>query len=162
AGSSGIYDARRLVSRGDIIVVTINYRLGALGFLAHPSLGPPGEVGNYGLADQQAALRWVRDNIDDFGGDPGKVTVAGESAGGMSVCDHLVAPGSQGLFDAAIIQSGPCQAQAALPVAQSRSIGYAAGVGCPDQAAAAECLRALPVNELRTPVWFYGIGDDKL
>ena len=162
AGSSGIYDSRRLVSRGDIIVVTVNYRLGALGFLAHPSLGPPGEVGNYGLADQQAALRWVRDNIADFGGDPGRVTVAGESAGGMSVCDHLVAPGSQGLFAAAIIQSGPCQAQVALPEAQARSISYAADVGCPDQATAAECLRGLPVNRLRTPVWFYGIGDDQL
>lgn len=162
AGSSGIYDARRLVSRGDIVVVTVNYRLGALGFLAHPSLGPPGEVGNYGLADQQAALRWVRDNIADFGGDPGKVTVAGESAGGMSVCDHLVAPGSQGLFDAAIIQSGPCQAQVALPLAQTRSVEYAASVGCADPATAAECLRALPVNDMRTPVWFYGIGDDQL
>lgn len=162
AGSSGIYDARRLVSRGDIIVVTVNYRLGALGFLAHPSLGPPGEVGNYGLADQQAALRWVRANIADFGGDPRKVTVAGESAGGMSVCDHLVAPGSRALFDAAIIQSGPCQAQAALPVARTRSIEYAAAVGCADQPTAAQCLRDLPVNRLRTPVWFYGIGDDKL
>ena len=63
--------------RGDIVVVTINYRLGALGFLAHPALGPPGAVGNYGLADQQAALRWVRDNIANFGGDPGKVTIGG-------------------------------------------------------------------------------------
>ena len=95
-GSGKIYDGRWLVSRGDIIVVTINYRLGTLGFLAHPALGPPGDVGNYGLQDQQAALRWVRDNIANFGGDPGKVTVAGESAGGMSVCDHLVAPGSTG------------------------------------------------------------------
>ncbi len=96
-GSGGTYDARRLAARGDIVVVTLNYRLGALGFLAHPALGPPGEVGNYGLADQQAALRWVRDNIADFGGDPDKVTVAGESAGGMSVCDHLVAPDSPGV-----------------------------------------------------------------
>ena len=117
---------RRLASRGDIVVVTINYRLGATGFLAHPALGPPGDVGNYGLADQQAALRWVRDNIANFGGDPGKVTVAGESAGGMSVCDHLVAPGSAGLFRAAIIQSAPCQAQVALPVAEKASIDYAA------------------------------------
>lgn len=162
AGSSGIYDARRLASRGDIVVVTVNYRLGALGFLAHPALGPPGAVGNYGLADQQAALHWVRDNIADFGGDPTKVTVAGESAGAMSVCDHLVAPGSQGLFDAAIIQSGPCQAQVALPQAQTTSIEYAAEVGCADPATAAACLRGLPVNALRTPVWFYGIGDDRL
>ena len=77
-GSGDVYDARRLASRGDIVVVTINYRLGALGFLS-PALGPPGAVGNYGLADQQAALRWVRDNIANFGGDPGKVTIGGES-----------------------------------------------------------------------------------
>ena len=117
-GSGDIYNARRLASRGDVVVVTINYRLGALGFLAHPALGPAGDVGNYGLADQQAALRWVHDNIAGFGGDPDKVTIAGESAGGMSVCDHLVAPGSEGLFSAAIIQSGPCQAQYDLPAAE--------------------------------------------
>ncbi|KWX57474.1 carboxylesterase [Mycobacterium sp. NAZ190054] len=162
AGSGGIYDARRLVSRGDIVVVTVNYRLGALGFLAHPSLGAPGRVGNYGLADQQAALRWVRDNIANFGGDPDRVTVAGESAGAMSVCDHLVAPDSQGLFDAAVIMSGPCQAQVSLPVAEQRSVEYAAGLGCADRATAAECLRALPGNRLRTPVWYYGIGEDQL
>ncbi|TRW81840.1 carboxylesterase family protein [Mycolicibacterium sp. 018/SC-01/001] len=161
-GSGRIYDARRLAARGDIIVVTLNYRLGALGFLAHPALGPPGQVGNYGLADQQAALRWVRDNIAAFGGDPDRVTVAGESAGGMSVCDHLVSPGSRGLFSAAIIQSGPCTAQAALPVAQDRSLAYAADHGCPDPATAARCLRELPADRLRDPVWFYGIGDDQL
>ena len=121
-GSGDIYNARRLTRRGDIVVVTINYRLGALGFLAHPALGPTGDVGNYGLADQQAALRWVRDNIAGFGGDPDKVTIAGESAGGMSVCDHLVAPGSAGLFSAAIIQSGPCQAQYDLPTAEKASV----------------------------------------
>lgn len=162
AGSGGIYDSRRLVSRGDIVVVTINYRLGALGFLAHPALGPPGAVGNYGLADQQAALRWVRANIANFGGDPGKVTVAGESAGGMSVCDHLVAPGSDTLFDAAIVMSGPCQAQLALPAAQERSVAYASDLGCADLESAAECLRALPADRLRTPIWYYGIGDDQL
>lgn len=162
AGSGGIYDARRLAARGDIVVVTLNYRLGALGFLAHPALGAAGSTGNYGLADQQAALRWVRDNIANFGGDPDRVTVAGESAGAMSVCDHLVAPDSQGLFGAAIIMSGPCQAQLALPVAEQRSIDYAAQAGCPDPATAADCLRALPANELRTPVWYYDIGEDQL
>ncbi|MFS0898871.1 carboxylesterase/lipase family protein [Mycolicibacterium litorale] len=161
-GSGAIYDARWLAARGDIVVVTVNYRLGTLGFLAHPALGERGDVGNYGLADQQAALRWVRDHIADFGGDPQRVTVAGESAGGMSVCDHLVAPGSAGLFDAAIIQSAPCQAQAPLPVAEQRSLEYAAGVGCPDPATAAACLRALPADELRKPVWFVGIGADDL
>lgn len=131
-GSGDIYDARWLAEEGDIVVVTINYRLGALGFLAHPALGSPGEVGNYRLADQQAALSWVRANIANFDGDPGKVTIAGESAGGMSVCDHLVAPGSAGLFRAGIIQSGPCQAQADLPTAAKISLDYAAQAGCGD------------------------------
>lgn len=161
-GSGSVYDAQHLVARGGIVVVTLNYRLGTMGFLAHPALGPAGAVGNYGLSDQQAALRWVRDNIAQFGGDPGKVTVAGQSAGGMSVCDHLVAPGSEGLFDAAIIQSGPCQAQVALPEAERISIDYAREVGCADPAAAAGCLRALPADKLREPVRYFRIGDDAL
>lgn len=161
-GSGALYDAGRLAARGDIVVVTVNYRLGTMGFLAHPALGERGDVGNYGLADQQAALRWVRDNIADFGGDPARVTVAGESAGGMSVCDHLTAPESQGLFRAAIIQSAPCLAQAPLPVAEQRSLDYAADAGCPDPVTAAACLRALPADKLRKPVWFIGIGADEL
>jgi para-nitrobenzyl esterase len=161
-GSSGIYDAARMAARGDIVVVTINYRLGTLGFLAHPALGSAGDIGNYGLADQQAALRWVRDYIVDFGGDPEKVTVAGESAGGMSVCDHLVSPGSTGLFRAAILMSAPCQAQADLATAARRSSDYAAAAGCPDLVVAATCLRALPVDRLRKPVWYFNIGSDEL
>ncbi|OBB02236.1 carboxylesterase [Mycolicibacterium fortuitum] len=161
-GSSGIYDAARLAARGDIVVVTVNYRLGALGFLAHPALGAGGDIGNYGLIDQQAALRWVRDNIADFGGDPEKVTVAGESAGGMSVCDHLVSPGSAGLFQAAILMSAPCQAQADLAAATPRSLDYAAAVGCPEPVVAAACLRSLPVDRLRKPVWYFNIGSDAL
>jgi len=162
SGSGGVYDSRWLAGRGDIVVVTLNYRLGALGFLAHPSLGAPGAIGNYGLADQQTALRWVHDNIAAFGGDPDKVTIAGESAGGMSVCDHLVAPGSAGLFRAAIIQSAPCQAQLALPEAERISVDYARDAGCGDPATAAECLRALPADKLRDPVWYARIGDDTL
>jgi para-nitrobenzyl esterase len=161
-GSGGAYDSRRLAQRGNIVVVTLNYRLGALGFLAHPALGAPGGVGNYGLADQQAALRWVRDNIADFGGDPDKVTVAGESAGGMSVCDHLVAPDSQGLFRAAIIQSAPCQAQATLSVAEKSSLEYAAQVGCGDAQSAARCLRALPADKLEKSPWYFAVGNDTL
>ncbi|MDT5254124.1 MAG: para-nitrobenzyl esterase [Mycobacterium sp.] len=158
-GTGDIYYSRRLAAKGHIVVVTINYRLGALGFLAHPSLGPPGGVGNYGLADQQAALRWVRDNIAVFGGDPRKVTIAGESAGGMSVCDHLVAPGSAGLFRAAIIQSAPCQAQADLATGQRHSVDYAAAAGCRNPATVAVCLRALPATTLDRPPWYYFIGD---
>jgi len=159
-GSGDVYDARRLASRGDIVVVTLNYRLGALGFLAHPALGPAGQVGNYGLADQQAALRWVRDNIANFGGDPGKVTVAGESAGGMSVCDHLVAPGSAGLFRAVIIHSAPCQAQGTWAQAEKVSLTYAADAGCGDPATTAQCLRNLPADKLQKVPYYFQFGKD--
>ncbi|MCT7658206.1 carboxylesterase family protein [Mycobacterium sp. CPCC 205710] len=161
-GSGDIYNARRMVSRGGIVVVNINYRLGALGYLAHPALGDNGDVGNYGLADQQAALRWVRDNIAGFGGDPDKVTIAGESAGGMSVCDHLVAPGSAGLFRAAIIQSAPCQAQYDLPTAQMASEAYAAEIGCGETAVAAQCLRSLPADKLQKGLLYGRIGTERL
>jgi para-nitrobenzyl esterase len=161
-GSADIYDARWMATQGDIVVVTINYRLGTLGFLAHPALTPDGNIGNYGLADQQAALRWVRDNIAEFGGDPSKVTIAGESAGAMSVCDHLVAPESEGLFRAAILQSGPCQAQADRATAQRVSTDYAVSVGCTDPAAVAACLRALPTETLQRAPLYVGFGPDKL
>ena len=161
-GSADIYDARWLTTQGDIVVVTINYRLGALGFLAHPALSRNGEVGNYGFADQQAALRWVHNNIASFGGDPDKVTIAGESAGAMSVCDHLVAPGSVGLFSGAILQSGPCQAQADRPTAQAVSVDYAAEAGCTNPATVAQCLRALPPARLERAPAYVGFGADRL
>jgi para-nitrobenzyl esterase len=161
-GSGDVYDARRLTGRGDIVVVTFNYRLGALGFLAHPAFGRAGQVGNYGLADQQAALRWVHDNIANFGGDPGKVTLAGESAGGMSVCDHLVAPASAGLFQAAIIQSAPCQAQGARANAEKTSLDYAAQAGCGNPTTAAQCLRDLPAAKLQKPPYYFRFGRDLL
>ncbi|MGW4487671.1 carboxylesterase/lipase family protein [Amycolatopsis sp. NPDC004368] len=158
-GGGDRYDPTRLAVRGDLVVVTINYRLGALGFLADPALGT--QPGNYGFLDQQQALRWVHDNIAAFGGDPAAVTVAGESAGGMSVCDHLVAPGSRGLFRAAIVQSAPCQEQATLTAAEKSSVDFSAAHGCPDRATAAACLRALPVAKLQPgPVYrsLAGIG----
>ncbi len=101
--SNPIYDADHLAATGRAIVVTINYRLGALGFLA----GIDDLDGNYGFRDQQLALRWVQDNIAGFGGDPGKVTLFGESAGAMSVGLHLVSPTSQNLFRAGIMESNP-------------------------------------------------------
>ncbi len=161
-GSADIYDARWMATQGRIVVVTVNYRLGTLGFLAHPALSPGRDIGNYGLADQQAALRWVRDNVAEFGGDPTKVTIAGESAGAMSVCDHLVAPESAGLFRAAILQSGPCQAQAARPTAERVSSEYAVGVGCTDPATVAACLRALPARAMQRPPFYVGFGPDEL
>jgi para-nitrobenzyl esterase len=109
AGSLPIYDGHNLAEKG-VVLVTINYRLGALGLMAHPLLSeesPNGVSGNYGLLDQVAALEWVRDNIDVFGGDAENVTVFGESAGGMSILDLMASPLAEGLFDRAIVQSGP-------------------------------------------------------
>jgi para-nitrobenzyl esterase len=161
-GSGDIYDARWMAARGHIAVVTLNYRLGALGFLAHPALGANDDVGNYGFADQQAALRWVHDNIANFGGDPSKVTIAGESAGAMSVCDHLVAPRSTGLFRAAIIGSGPCRGEVDRATAERISVAYAAAAGCAEEGTAADCLRALPVADLNQPPVYYHLGNDGL
>lgn len=109
AGSSKepFYDGTRLAEQG-IIVVTINYRLGVLGYLAHPELSaesPLGVSGNYGLLDQIEALRWVNKNISAFGGDPSRVTIAGESAGALSVMYLLAAPDARGLFARAIMES---------------------------------------------------------
>ncbi len=108
ASSSPLYDGRHLARRGDVVVVTVNYRVGALGFLAHPDLraGPDGPAGNWGLLDQIAALRWVQDHIRHFGGDPGNVTLFGESAGAASVALLLAAPAARGLFHKAVVQSG--------------------------------------------------------
>jgi para-nitrobenzyl esterase len=107
SGSVFLYRGGNLVRNGDAVVVTINYRLGALGFLGHRELSEPdGLVGNWGLHDQVAALRWVRDNIAYFGGDADNVTIFGESAGGFSVAALLGAPGAAGLFRRAIVQSG--------------------------------------------------------
>lgn len=108
-GGAADYDASALAARGDVVVVTLNYRLGLLGWLHHPLLQAPPDVGggaNFGTLDQIAALQWVRDNIASFGGDPDRVTLFGESAGGDNVLALLVSPRSRGLFHRAIIQSG--------------------------------------------------------
>lgn len=107
-GSSAIYRGHRLSERGDVVVVTINYRLGALGFLAHPSLtGVDGGIGNWGLHDQVAALEWLQRNIASFGGDPANVTVIGVSAGAMSICALMASSVCGRLFHRAVLQSGP-------------------------------------------------------
>jgi para-nitrobenzyl esterase len=161
-GAGHVFDPRRLAVQGDVVVVTINYRLGTLGFFGYPGLEG---AGAYGLEDQQAALRWVQRNAAAFGGDPGNVTVAGESAGGMSVCAHLTSPEAAGLFHRAIIQSGSClidwPANTILPntlpgsiwatTAEVEAIGQtvARDLGCGDPAPdATECLRRLPATEL--------------
>jgi para-nitrobenzyl esterase len=143
-GSGDLYDPTDLVRDG-VVVVTVNYRLGALGFLAHAALEPGGPSGNYGLMDQQAALRWVERNIGRFGGDPRRVTIFGESAGGLSVLSHLVSPGAQGLVDRAIVQSGAyALTQQSLAAAEATGQEFATAAGCADQSSA--CLRGLPVT----------------
>jgi para-nitrobenzyl esterase len=146
-GSGAFYDGGKLAARGDVVVVNFNYRLGAFGYLAHPGLAaesPLGLSGNYGLLDQQAALRWVRENIAAFGGDPGNVTIFGESAGGGSVCQNLVSPRTAGLFDRAVAQSG-CGFPLPTQESQQRSgTAWADSLGCADVA----CLRARPAADL--------------
>jgi len=153
AGSEAMYDGARLARQG-VIVVTINYRLGVLGYLAHPALSaesPEGISGNYGLLDQIEALRWVRRNIAAFGGDPSNVTVAGESAGGLSVLYLLASPPARGLFAKAIAESSymittPTLKQSAfgLPSAESSGVALAKKLGAPDIAA----LRAMDPQTL--------------
>jgi para-nitrobenzyl esterase len=107
SGGEPLYDGTRMAERG-VVVVTINYRMGPLGFLVHPDLSAESRrniSGNYGLLDQIQALEWVKRNITAFGGDPGNVTIAGESAGGLSVMYLMSAPGAQGLFARAVAQS---------------------------------------------------------
>jgi len=157
-GSAGEFDARRLAVGGDAVVVTTNYRLGVFGFFGHPALA---DSGGYGLEDQQAALRWVRRNAAAFGGDPGNVTLFGESGGSYDVCAQLTSPPARGLFHRAIMQSGSCSSSwpnngviHGVPAGspwQPRSQADAAGValaarlGC---AGSVDCLRRLPAADL--------------
>jgi len=160
AGESDDYNPAGLVRHG-VIVVTINYRLGALGFLAHPALAshPGGPSGNYGLMDQQAALRWVQANITRFGGNPRNVTLSGESSGGLSVLSQLVSSGARGLFSRAIVESGTYNlTQATLATAETAGEAFAAKVGCASQSAA--CLRALPVSTIVDNEDFAGYKPD--
>jgi para-nitrobenzyl esterase len=148
-GESDDYDPTRLVEHG-VVVVTINYRLGFLGFLAHPALSaesPDHVSGNYGILDQQAALGWVQENIGAFGGDPFRVTIFGESAGGLSVHTQLASPLAEGLFQRAIVESGAYSlAPPTLASAEVAGTALATSLGCTDQTA--ECLRAVPVSQL--------------
>lgn len=149
SASSPTYDGAALAEGGGVVVASINYRLGVLGFLAHAALG--GESGLFGLQDQQAAMRWVQRNIASFGGDPNNVTIFGESAGGFSVCMHLVMPGSQGLFQRAIGESGPCESSLpTLAVAYQQGMELATAVGCSSDVTSdpAACLRRVPAEQL--------------
>lgn len=153
AGSGGVplYDGSALAKRGAVIV-TINYRLGRLGFFAHPALtaeNTDGMLGNYGLMDQIAALRWVQRNIAQFGGDPKNVTIFGESAGAVSVQALMASPEARGLFAKAISESGGGYSLApALKGAEGMGAQWATTQNLKD--ATVEQLRAIPVESVAT------------
>lgn len=150
SGNGAAADAHALVERG-IVLVTVNYRLGRLGFFAHPAL--KGRVGNFGLLDQEAALRWVRRNVASFGGDPGNVTLAGASAGAMSVDALMAMPSARGLFQRAIVASAPSDARA-QSLRGARTRGEEAFPGL-----SAEQLRALPADRLLSSTFNTLSGD---
>jgi len=147
------HNGQRLAEETGVIVVAPNYRLGPFGFLAHNALAAEDPAspssGNYGLLDQRAAMAWVRDNIDRFGGDPRNVTLAGTSAGADSVGLHLVSPASAGLFHRAIIESGaptirwPTHAEAA-----TQGDAFAAALGCTDPGQVLACMRSKTRNQV--------------
>jgi para-nitrobenzyl esterase len=142
------------LARKGAVVVTLNYRLGIFGFLAHPSLAaesPEGSTGNYGLLDQLAALRWVKGNIARFGGDPARVTIFGESAGGMSAGALIASPLAKGLFHRAILQSGVGVGGivAARDSLMAQGERFASSLGATGQGTAASAaLRAVPAETL--------------
>jgi para-nitrobenzyl esterase len=157
-GNTAQYPGHRLAEQG-VIFVSVNYRVGRLGFFAHPALkseAPSDPTGNYGYLDQLAALKWVVSNIAAFGGDPRQITVFGESAGGGSTIAHLISPLSRGLFQRAILQSPglPTPRDGALPPvplreAQDIAVAYARSVGAEGDAARVLArLRAIPASQL--------------
>jgi para-nitrobenzyl esterase len=147
-GRTNDYDPRKLVKDGDVVAVSITYRMNVFGYMAHPALDKEGHpFGNYGTLDQQAALKWVQQNIKAFGGDPNNVTVFGESAGGLAILFNLVSPSAKGLFHKAILQSGVSSApQTPLEAAEKIGADFATAMGCEDQTAA--CMRSKSVDEI--------------
>jgi para-nitrobenzyl esterase len=151
-GSEGRYDGESMAKKG-IVAITVNYRLGVFGFFAHPELtkeSPHHASGNYALLDQHAALEWVRQNVAAFGGDPKRVTIAGESAGSVSVSAQMASPLSKDLIAGAIGESGSIlRALSAVPLAEGEQAGvkFAAGLGKGDAPSLAE-LRAMTAEQL--------------
>ncbi len=148
-----IYDGTVLAGKHEVVLVTINYRLGAFGYLAHPALEDKddgfrgGATGNYGLLDQQKALQWVKDNIGGFSGDANNITVFGESAGGWSVFSLLVSPFSEGLFHKAIAQSGSSEASNNTHRAFTIGERFAKKLDC-KEGDVATCLREVPAQKI--------------
>ncbi|MBL8555223.1 MAG: carboxylesterase family protein [Phenylobacterium sp.] len=161
-GAGWVYDGQNF-ARDGVVLVSVNYRLGALGYLAHPALTKAAgaePTGNFGLMDQIAALKWVQRNIAAFGGDPQNVTVFGESAGGASVLALLATPGARGLFKGAIVQSGggwsPPRSLATMETAGAEALAKA---GAPANATAAQ-LREIPFEKLVPLAGDYGPFQD--
>lgn len=158
SGAIAAYDGEELAKKG-LVVVTVNYRMGVLGFLSHPELTKESghqTSGNYGLLDQLAALEWVKKNIVGFGGDPGRVTIAGQSAGASSVHALAASPLARGLFQRAIAESGsglgrPLGSRAE---AEKDGVRFAAAEG----ASSLPALRALPVSEITARVQGQSFG----
>lgn len=152
SGSDAAYDGQALSAATGMLVVSINYRLGPLGFLALSSLESEDaahpSTGAYGIEDQRAALQWVKANIAAFGGDPERVTLFGESAGGISTCMHLVSPQSEGLFQRAIIESGPCDTGADKAEALAQGDAFLAALGCDAEPDPLKCAREKPVEDV--------------
>ena len=147
--STPMYWGDRLATAGDVVVVSTNYRLNIFGFFASPELrseDPNKSTGNYAFLDQVAALKWVRDNIKNFGGDPNNVTIFGESAGGFSICTLVATPISKGLYKRAIMESGGCN------MSEDLEDGYKAAKLTTDKVGCAlddlKCLRALPAKKI--------------
>jgi para-nitrobenzyl esterase len=147
AGSLPLYDGAALAKQG-VVVVTVNYRLGPLGYFVHPALdkAAPGGPANFGLLDQIAALRWVRQNIAAFGGDPQQVTLFGQSAGAQSVLALMASPSARGLFQRAIAQSPYGIPSHTRDQARQTGVRVAEAVGLPGAAASLRELRAVPAE----------------
>lgn len=149
-GEGTDYDGSKLAAKGPTVVVTTNYRLGLLGFMAHPAIDAEGHLfANYGLLDQQLALKWVQGNIAKFGGDPRNVTLAGESAGSVDTEAHVISPLAKGLFHRAIFQSAVLEASP-LANAEDKGKAFAIAAGCGTAATTevATCLRDLSVDQI--------------
>jgi para-nitrobenzyl esterase len=149
-GTGVIYGGQTMASLTHTVVVSINYRLGAFGYLSVPQLDAetPGGSGNWGLMDQLESLKWVRKQIPAYGGDPQLVTIAGQSAGSAGVCSLLSSPPAKGYFQRAILESGPCRSNLTKERAQQIGVNFAHAAGCTDDAALVTCLRQAWVGNL--------------
>ncbi|BFY99412.1 hypothetical protein BsWGS_02452 [Bradybaena similaris] len=162
-GMGAMLHADVLASRGNLVVVTFNYRLAVFGFLHVPHLDI---LGNFGLHDQLMTFKWVQQNIDQFGGDPSKVTIQGHSAGGVDVGIHVLSPASAGLFRYAILQSGaPTSYWAILPGPDLNDLSkgplhHVSDIGCPheDKKRALSCLKSIDATKLSTKIFIHGSG----